>query len=130
MIREDTLSCIDAPFMNYHAGINPAYRGMNGGYWALARADQMNAGVTVHLVDKGVDTGSILYTAPFKAEPGDNFVTYPFLQAAAGRPLVIKAIEDALSGKLRTRTSDLPSKQWFHPTLWLYLWYGLSRGVW
>ena len=130
MIREDTLSCIDAPFMNYHAGINPAYRGMNGGYWALAQADHMNAGVTVHLVDKGVDTGGILYTAPFKAEPEDNFVTYPFLQAAAGRPLVIKAVEDALNGKLRTIKSDLPSKQWFHPTLWLYFWNGLTRGVW
>jgi len=130
MIGEKTLSCLDAPFMNYHAGINPAYRGMNGGYWALAHADHINAGVTVHMVDKGVDTGGILYTAPFKAEPGDNFVTYPFLQAAAGKPLVIKAVEDALSGRLKTFNSDLPSRQWFHPTLWQYFWYGLSRGVW
>lgn len=130
IIREKTLSCIDAPIINYHAGINPAYRGVNGGYWALACADHKNAGVTVHLVDKGVDTGGILYTAPFKAEPGDNFVTYPFLQAAAGQPIVIKALEDALNGRLKTIKSDLPSKQWFYPTLWLYFWYGLSRGAW
>lgn len=130
MIRKKTLSCVGAPFINYHAGINPTYRGMNGGYWALARGDQENAGVTVHLVDEGVDTGGILYTAPFKAEKGDNFVTYPLLQAAAGKPLVLKAAEDALNGRLRTIKSNPPSAQWFHPTLWQYLMTGIRRGVW
>lgn len=130
MIRARTLACVDALFINYHAGINPLYRGMNGGYWALARGDAANAGVTVHLVDKGVDTGGILYTAPFEAGPRDTFVTYPYLQAAAGRGLVIRAAEDALAGHLTTHRSDFPSRQWFHPTLWQYLWAGLTRGVW
>jgi folate-dependent phosphoribosylglycinamide formyltransferase PurN len=130
MIRKKTLSCIDAPFINYHAGINPAYRGMNGGYWALALGDHTNAGVTVHLIDEGVDTGGILFTAPFKPDALDNFVTYPILQAAAGKPLIIKAVEAALHGTLRIIESSLPSAQWFHPTLWQYLRFGLFRGVW
>ncbi|RUW74254.1 formyl transferase, partial [Mesorhizobium sp. M1E.F.Ca.ET.063.01.1.1] len=25
---------------------------------------------------------------------------------------------------------NLPSKQWFHPTIWFYLWTGLTKRVW
>jgi len=130
MIRQKTLTCIPAPFINYHAGLNPKYRGMNGGYWAHATGDRQNAGVTVHLVDPGVDTGGALYNAPFKASTRDNFVTYPYLQASAARPLLISAVEDALKGEIKFDNLNLPSKQWFHPTLWQYLSTGLTRRVW
>ncbi len=60
-LERATLAAIDAPFINYHAGINPKYRGQHPGYWALASDDAENAGVTIHLVDEGVDTGSVLY---------------------------------------------------------------------
>ena len=130
MIRKKTLECVPAPFINYHAGLNPKYRGMNGGYWAHATGDEKNAGVTVHLVDRGVDTGGALYNASFKAGPRDNFVTYPYLQAATARPLLNSAVEDALSGEFEFDNRDLPSKQWFHPTIWQYLWTGATRRVW
>lgn len=130
MIRQPTLACVEAPFINYHAGVNPLYRGMNGGYWALSRKDAENAGVSVHLVDEGVDTGDVLYLARFKAQKRDNFVTYPFLQAAIGAPLVIRALQDAITGQIKPIKVALPSKQWFHPTLWHYLWCGVMRGAW
>jgi len=130
MIRKATLKSVAAPFINYHAGINPKYRGMNGGYWALATGDVDNAGVAIHLVDEGVDTGGIISMTKFEAGPNDNFVTYPVLQAAVGKPLVVDAIEDALRSNLKTMEVDLPSEQWFHPTIWRYVWCGLTKGVW
>lgn len=130
LIGRETLGCISAPFINYHAGLTPKYRGQAGGYWALAMDEAAHAGVTVHLVDEGVDTGGILYQAPFRATPRDDFSTYFYLQAAAARPLVCRAIEDALAGNLRARTTALPSRQFFHPTLCFYLRRALTRGVW
>jgi folate-dependent phosphoribosylglycinamide formyltransferase PurN len=130
IIRRPTLECIPAPFINYHAGINPKYRGICGGYWALASGDRENFGVTLHLVDPGVDTGPILCTANVAVTPRDNITTYPVLLASAARPLVIAALEDALRSRIETRHVDLPSYQWFHPTLWQYAWNGLTRGVW
>ena len=56
------------PVLNYHAGITPKYRGMNGGYWALATGDAGNFGATVHLVDAGVDTGGVLHQV--RGRPG------------------------------------------------------------
>lgn len=130
LLSPETLKSIGAPVMNLHSGINPKYRGQAGGYWALANCDSKNAGVTVHLVDAGVDTGRVLYQAPFKATERDSFTTYYFLQAAAARPLCVKAIEDALAGTLRPIDPALPSLRWDNPTIWFYLWTALKRGVW
>ena len=112
------------------AGINPKYRGQNGAYWARSRADDAHAGVTVHLVDEGVDTGAVLYQAKVTFARDDNIATYQHRQMAVALPLLIRAVEDALAGQLRPRRVNLPSQQWFHPTLWGYLKTGLLTHVW
>ena len=54
------LTSAKVPWINMHAGITPLYRGVHGGYWALVRHEPEVCGVTVHLVDPGIDTGGIL----------------------------------------------------------------------
>lgn len=130
IIGKETLDAIKVPLINSHAGWNPKYRGQAGGYWALAAGDKEFAGVTVHLVDQGVDTGDILYQERFTATSADSFSTYYFIQAGISRALMIRAIEDATSSKLAPVKSTLPSQQFYHPTLWGYIWTGLTRGVW
>lgn len=130
MMKAEMLAAMPCPVVNYHAGINPKYRGMNGGYWALASGDAENFGGTVHLVDAGVDTGGTLYQARGKPARGDNFMTYAFRQVAMSREICVKAADDALAGHATVVASELPSKQWFHPTIWAYFWTGLTRGVW
>jgi hypothetical protein len=119
-----------APFINYHAGITPKYRGVHGGYWALTERDRENFGSTVHLVDEGIDSGGILYQARMSPWAEDNFSTYPYLQLVLALPMLAKAAEDAFAGRLAPRGSELPSRLWSHPTIWAYLATGLRRGVW
>lgn len=130
LLSRQTLAQMPCPVLNYHAGIAPKYRGMNGGYWALASGDTANFGTTVHLVDAGVDTGGVLKQARGKPEPGDTISSYALRQAAFSRDICVEAVRDALAGKLVTIKPDLPSKQWYHPTIWFYLWTGVRRGVW
>jgi hypothetical protein len=130
IIKWRTLGAVAAPFINYHAGINPKYRGQNGAYWARSQRDDAHAGVTVHLIDEGVDTGGVLYQAKVEFAPNDNIATYQHRQMAAALPLLLSAVEDALEGQLRPRRINLPSRQWFHPTLWGYLRTGLAQQVW
>jgi hypothetical protein len=42
-----------------HAGICPEYRNAHGAFWALARGDLDNVGLTLLKIDKGVDTGPV-----------------------------------------------------------------------
>ena len=130
IIRKETLAAIDAPFINYHAGLNPKYRGQSGAYWALRNGDAEHAGLTIHLVDQGVDTGDVLYQARSAFTKADKFQTYHFVQMAQAVPLMIQALEDAIHGRLKPFKPDLPSQQFFMPTLWGYDWAGLTKGVW
>jgi methionyl-tRNA formyltransferase len=130
LIAGEVLRSVDAPFINYHAGVTPKYRGVHGGYWARAEGDDDNFGVTVHLVDEGIDTGTVLYQDRLAPSPTDNYSTYPYLQLAAALPLLERAARDAIAGSLRPQRVDLPSRLWSHPTLWAYVRTGVRRGVW
>jgi hypothetical protein len=130
LIAREVLEAARVPFINYHAGITPKYRGTHGGYWANAQCDSDNCGVTIHLVDEGIDTGAVLYQSRIKSTQEDNFTTLPYLQLAAALPLLERAGRDAIGGDLRPQKIDLPSALWSHPTIWYYLMMGLRKGIW
>ena len=44
---------------NFHPGILPEYRGVGINSWSIIN-QEVKAGVTLHLMDKGVDTGDII----------------------------------------------------------------------
>lgn len=122
IISKKVLASVPCIFLNTHAGITPLYRGVHGGYWALANDDPAHCGVSVHVVDAGIDTGNIISQAVIKPTAADNFATYPLLQLAAGLPLLKQAIRDALAGQLpRQAPPDGQSRLWSHPTLQQYL---------
>ena len=130
IVSAETLRCIDAAFINTHAGITPLYRGVHGGYWALAEGRPDLVGTTVHLVDSGVDTGAVLEQVRFRPSPEDSFVTYPYLHTAAGIPPLLRAIGGVLEGTLQPRPAvSMPSRLRYHPTLWGYLATRVRHGV-
>jgi folate-dependent phosphoribosylglycinamide formyltransferase PurN len=116
IIGKKTLAVVPT-FINIHAGLTPRYRGVHGGYWAVVEGRPDLAGVTVHKVDPGVDTGEIIGQAHITVEPTDTFRTLPVKQLVAGLPLMAAAVGAALDGTLATYTrDDLESRQWFSPT--------------
>ncbi|MDX6622010.1 MAG: hypothetical protein QOK36_4396 [Gaiellales bacterium] len=130
IISGDVLDAVPAIFLNMHAGITPRYRGVHGGYWALASGDREHCGVTVHVVDRGVDTGAVVAQARIEPTRRDSFATYPYLQLVAGLPLLVDAVCAALAGTLQpTDGMPGPSRQWYHPTAWGYLVTRLAKGV-
>lgn len=112
-----TLDCVDAPFLNIHVGITPAYRGVHGGYWARVHGDP--PGVTLHLVDEGIDTGGLLAQRTVAVTPQDNLRTLPWLQLAA----ILPDLDAVLGGPLPPprKPESTRSRLWSHPTLWEYL---------
>ncbi|MBI3760641.1 MAG: formyl transferase, partial [Chloroflexi bacterium] len=105
-------------FLNIHAGITPRYRGAHGAFWAVYEGRPELAGVTVHLVDTGVDTGSIVAQTAIEIDPrSDTPRTLVAKQYLAGAPLTVQAVEQALAGRLQTtQRSDLESRLWYSPT--------------
>lgn len=60
--------------INCHAGKLPFYRGRNILNWALIN-DEKEFGITVHYIDKGIDTGDILLQRTFPITDEDNYKT-------------------------------------------------------
>lgn len=130
IVKPDTLACVPAPFINMHAGVTPSYRGVHGGYWALACGEPEACGVTVHLVDSGIDTGKVLGQTLIEPSAEDNFSIYPWLQLAAGLPLLLDSVAKVLDEKPLSFVSvRRPSKLWYHPTVGEYFGNRWLKGV-
>jgi folate-dependent phosphoribosylglycinamide formyltransferase PurN len=132
IIASRVLESIGCPAVNVHAGITPRYRGVHGGYWALAEGHPEWVGTTVHLVDPGIDTGAILAQATFDVTDEDTIATYPALHLMHGLAPLGSQVDKVMTGqKLEpTPTGIAPgSGLYYHPTLWGYCWRRWRHGV-
>ena len=123
IISKKTLESVSSTFINIHTGITPAFRGVHGGYWAVAKGKKDLFGTTIHYVDTGVDTGGIIEQVFIDPPKKDNFYTYPYLQYATVLPVLKQVIQSFIDGnKPSTKppvTAD--SELWFHPTIFQWL---------
>jgi len=73
IIKESLLSKLPQPIINLHIAYLPYNRGAHPNFWAFF--DGTPSGVTIHLVDKGIDTGDILFQRIVKfSENEDTFI--------------------------------------------------------
>lgn len=77
--------------VNTHPALLPAFPGAHAVADALAHGVKL-AGVTVHLVDAGVDTGPIVAQAAVPVLPGDDEATLHARIKAVEQPLYVDAV--------------------------------------
>ncbi len=132
IIAQRVLQSVACPVLNMHAGITLRYRGVHGGYWALAEDHPEWIGTTVHLVDPGIDTGGILAQSTFGVSPEDTIATYPDLHLVHGLPLLGAQLDKVMAGGT---PEPLPASIaagtgfYYHPTIWRYIWLRWRMGV-
>ncbi len=85
--------------LNVHTSILPRWRGAAPIQWAIAEGDA-ETGVTLMLMDAGLDTGAILATERTLIEDGDNGQTLHDRLARAGAALVVRWLPEWLAGRL------------------------------
>ena len=123
IISKKTLESVEAPFINIHVGITPEFRGVHGGYWAMATGKKNLFGVTIHYVDSGVDTGGIIEQVFTMPDKKDNFYTYPYLQTAICLGALKKIIETFMEGEKPGIRPPVTAESVirFHPTFFQWL---------
>ena len=131
IISKKILKCINTHFINTHTGITPMYRGVHGGYWAMANNDKNNFGVTVHMVNSGIDTGKILMQKKVLPSLKDNYVTYPYIQIGEGIIILNKITKNFMKDKINEfyNTSMNESNLWYHPTIWFYIYNRIMNNI-
>ncbi len=114
----------ETPVVNIHCGVTPRYRGAHGAFWGVVNGDWDNVGTTVHLIDRGIDTGAILAQKAINVEADDDPRTLALKQNVAGIELMVDAISHLSTGKWQTvERTDLDSRLYSSPTLTAYLQY-------
>ena len=63
---------VEQKAINIHMGVSPYYRGTDCNFWALYDDNPHLVGATIHIISKGLDSGSMLYHAM------SNIKTNPF----------------------------------------------------
>lgn len=104
--------------LNAHFGLLPRYRGMNVAEWSIYHDDPV--GVSVHVVDAGIDTGDIVSTRPLLVERGDTLESIRVRQRQAAVELLADATAAAGAGSLPRRAQEPEAgRQYYrmHPRL-------------
>ena len=86
--------------INCHAGKLPFYRGRNILNWALIN-DEKDFGISVHFVDKGIDTGDIILQKCYKISDDDDYTTLLNLAFVECASLLHQALELYFKGKIK-----------------------------
>ncbi len=102
ILKEQLLSVPRILAVNFHASLLPAYRGKHPVFWSLRNGERWT-GLTVHVMDTGLDTGDILYQVRVRTHKRDSVATLYDRIMARSVNLVGRLIEDAEKGKLRRK---------------------------
>jgi methionyl-tRNA formyltransferase len=70
ILKPPILECARLAVLNAHPGLLPTYRGNDVIAWALHNGDQV--GVSVHVVDSGIDTGAVIMTRELPVARGES----------------------------------------------------------
>ena len=88
-----------AVVINYHNSLLPKHRGMNAEAWTIFEGDS-TAGITWHLVDKGIDTGKILFQKTLPIHDDTTSISLLQAQGKEAKLLLQEHLPTLLSGRL------------------------------
>ena len=72
ILRRPVLERAGGGVVNCHLGFLPDYRGMDASLWAVLEDRLDKLGLSVHLMDEGIDTGPLLAVRPVPLEATDT----------------------------------------------------------
>lgn len=105
IIPESALNIPSFGFINVHASLLPKYRGPSPIQNSLINGET-ETGVTIMLMDKGVDTGDILAQEKMAISPEDNTKTLMEKFSLLGSDLLLKTISQWTKGKIKQQPQD------------------------
>ncbi len=101
VIRPEVFSLAPKGAVNIHTGITPEYRSADPIFWAMYRGDWKNVGVTIHFVDRGIDTGPIIQQRAVPVYRDDSLTSVYHRCIVHGAELYNRALTDIAAGQVQ-----------------------------
>lgn len=98
ILRKPLLDLSPGHFVNMHLGLSPYYRGSGTNFWPFYNEELEYVGVTIHWIDAGIDSGSIIHQGRPTIAPGDNPHTIGCKAMIVGVDLMVQALHEIERG--------------------------------
>jgi methionyl-tRNA formyltransferase len=103
ILRQNVLDLPRYGCVNVHASFLPRWRGASPIQTAILHGDE-TTGVTIMVMDAGVDTGAILSQQMVPIETEDDAVSLSAKLAAVGGPLLVHTLDRYLAGAIQPQS--------------------------
>ncbi len=115
ILRDDIIKRFRGKLFNVHAGLSPYYRGTATNIWPIINKELEYIGMTIHHIDKGIDSGGLILQDRPNLVPKDDSHTMACKNTKLVTDMMIKVIrQNNIFGKLPNIKQDLSiGKQYF-----------------
>lgn len=93
ILKSETISIPPLSVLNIHPAYLPDYKGVSPVFWALVNGEK-KSGVSVHFIDRGIDTGGIIKREQIKIDKSDTEDSLYWKAVLIGAPLLVSAISE------------------------------------
>jgi polysaccharide deacetylase family protein (PEP-CTERM system associated) len=101
IFRENLINLPKHGCINIHTAKLPKYRGLYPTYWAMAYGEKA-AGISIHYIEKGVDTGKIVLQDDVEIPPHTTLDYMLRTTKLRGAELLVKAIKQIAEGTVES----------------------------
>lgn len=108
LIHGSLLSSGRLGIFNLHGGLSPSYRGADCTFWALFNGEPEQVGCTLHRIDNGIDTGSLIAHICPEVGEGDNELTLFWRGVRDSADVYVEMLERLARGE---RVGE-PQREW------------------
>ncbi len=102
ILSEEILAMPKYGCVNIHASLLPKYRGAGPIQWAIIDGEK-KTGITIMQMEKGLDTGDILFQKEVQIDAGETGDSLHDKLAAAGAELIVEALPKIAAGQVVPR---------------------------
>ncbi len=114
ILRTEAIAIPRLGTLNVHPGWLPAYRGAMCYFWVLKNGEE-RAGVSVHWIDQGIDTGALLARRSFRIAPGATQERILVFTAVVGSRLLRRVARRLLAGESPAPIETAGEAARYHP---------------
>lgn len=117
--------------INVHRGIAPDYRGERTIFWPLYHREYDKIGVTLHEIDRGIDTGPVLGYGYPELSPGDSESSILAKCIGVAAELVGLSLEGALAERFQGKRQPASGKCYYRrdQRIWKELSFSIARSL-
>lgn len=101
IIKSNVINYLKKKVINFHNSFLPLNRGYHPLFWAIYKKTPL--GVTIHLIDEGIDTGRIIYQKKIKYRKEDTLRSLYDKQRAEFYDLFVKNWKKIKNGKFKLK---------------------------